>query len=84
MEPGTWMWQLNKLSQCGGASVQGIQIVEMVSLEEMTVMDCLVLKDPKDLKENLVQQMDLQVNQELGEQPDHKNLLDQLDQGAEG
>ena len=48
-------------------------MVEMVTLEEMAVMDCLVLKDPKDLKENLVQQVDLQdlkASQELGEQLD--------------
>ena len=48
-------------------------MVEMVTLEEMGVMDCLVLKDPKDLKENPVQQMDLQdlkASQELGEQLD--------------
>ena len=30
-------------------------MVEMVNLEEMDVMDCLVLKDHKDLEENLVQ-----------------------------
>ena len=35
-------------------------MVEMVSLVDMDMMDCLVLKDPKDLKENLVQQMVLQ------------------------
>ena len=42
---------------------------------------------PKDLEENLVQQVDLQdlkASQELGEQLDHKDLLDQLDQGVEG
>ena len=64
-----------------------VVMVEMVTLEEMAVMDCLVLKDPKDLKENLVQQVDLQdlkASQELGEQLDHKDLLDQLDQGVEG
>ena len=58
----------------------------MVTLEEMAVMDCLVLKDPKDLKENLVQQVDLQdlkASQELGEQLDQKETLDQLDQGVE-
>ena len=33
-----------------------VMMVEMVTLEEMAVMDCLVLKNPKDLKENLVQQ----------------------------
>ena len=63
-----------------------VVMVEMVTLEEMAVMDCLVLKDPKDLKENLVQQVDLQdlkASQELGEQLDHKDLLDQLDQGVE-
>ena len=62
-------------------------MVEMVRMEEMAVMECLVLKDPKDLKESLVQQVDLQdlkVSQELGEQLDHKDLLDQLDQGVEG
>ena len=62
-------------------------MVEMVSLVDMDMMDCLVLKDPKDLKENLVQQMvlqDLKASQELGEQLDHKDhLLDQLDQGVE-
>ena len=50
-----------------------VVMVEMVTLEEMAVMDCLVLKDPKDLKENLVQQVDLQdlkASQELGEQLD--------------
>ena len=50
-----------------------VVMVEMVSMEEMAVMDCLVLKDPKDLKENLVQQVDLQdlkASQELGEQLD--------------
>ena len=31
-----------------------IMMVEMVTLEEMAVIECLVLKDPKDLKENLV------------------------------
>jgi hypothetical protein len=30
-------------------------MVEMVSMEEMAVMDCQVFKDPTDLKENLVQ-----------------------------
>ena len=48
-------------------------MVEMVSMEEMAVMDYLVLEDPKDLKENLVQQVDLQdlkASQELGEQLD--------------
>jgi hypothetical protein len=48
-------------------------MVEMVTLEELAVMDCLVLKDPKDLKESLVQQVDLQdlkASQELGEQLD--------------
>ena len=50
-------------------------MVKMVSMEEMAVMDCLVLKDTKDLKENLnlVQQVDLQglkASQELGEQLD--------------
>jgi hypothetical protein len=62
-------------------------MAEMVSMEEMAVMDCLVLKDPKDLKENLVQQVDLQdlkASQELGEQLDHEDMLDQLDQGVEG
>ena len=62
-------------------------MVEMVSLEEMGVMECLVLKDHKDLEENLVQQVDLQdlkASQELEEQLDHKDLLDQLDQGVEG
>ena len=64
-------------------------IVKMVSPEEMAVMDCLVLKDPEDLKENLVQQVnldlqDLKASQELGEQLDHKDQLDQLDQGVEG
>ena len=56
-----------------------VVMVEMVTLEEMAVMDCLVLKDPKDLKENLVQQVDLQdlkASQELGEQLDHKDLWD--------
>ena len=50
-----------------------VVMVEMVTLEEMAVMDCLVPKDPKDLKENLVQQVDLQdlkASQELGEQLD--------------
>ena len=64
-----------------------VVMVEMVTLEEMDVMDCLVLKDPKDLKENLVQQVDLQdlkASQELGEQLDNKDLLDELDQGVEG
>ena len=48
-------------------------MVEMVTLEEMAVMDCLVLTDPKDPKEYLVQQVDLQdlkASQELGEQLD--------------
>jgi hypothetical protein len=27
-------------------------MIEMVSMGEMAVMDCLVIKDPKDLKEN--------------------------------
>ena len=64
-----------------------VVMVEMVRMEEMDVMDCLVLEDPKGLKENLVQQVDLQdlkVSQELGEQLDNKDLLDQLDQGVEG
>ena len=64
-----------------------VVMVEMVSVEEMDVMECLVLKDHQDLKENLVQQVDLQdlkASQELGEQLDHKDLLDQLDQGVEG
>ena len=55
-----------------------VVMVEMVTLEEMDVMDCLVLKDPKDLEENLVQQVDpqdLKASQELGEQLDHKDLL---------
>ena len=50
-----------------------VMMVEMVILEETDVMDCLVLKDPKDLKENPVQQVDLQdlkASQELGEQLD--------------
>ena len=50
-------------------------MVEMVIMEEMDVMECLVLKDFQDLKENLVQQVDLQdlkVSQGLGEQLDHK------------
>jgi hypothetical protein len=62
-------------------------MVEMVIMEEMDVMDCLVLKDPKDLKGSLVQQVDpqdLQASQELGGQLDHKELLDHLDQGVEG
>ena len=64
-----------------------VEMVEMVTLEEMAVMDCLVLKDPKDLKENLVQQVDLQdlkASQELGEQLDHEDVMGQLDQGVEG
>ena len=64
-----------------------VVMVEMVTLDEMAVMDCLVLKDPKDLKENLVQQVDLQdlkASQELGEQLDQREILDQLDQGVEG
>ena len=64
-----------------------VMMVEMVSMEEMAVMDCLVLKDPKDLKENLVQQVDLQdlkASQELGEQLDHGDVMGQLDQGVEG
>ena len=59
-------------------------MVEMVTLEEMAVMDCLMFKDPK---ENQVWQVDLQVlktSQELGEQLDHKDMLDQLDRGVEG
>jgi hypothetical protein len=32
-----------------------VVMVEMVTLKEKAVMDFLVLKDPKDLKENLVQ-----------------------------
>ena len=62
-------------------------MVEMVIMEEMDVMECLVLKDCQDLEENLVQQVDLQdlkVSQGLGEQLDHKDLLDQLDKGVEG
>ena len=64
-----------------------VVMVGMVTLEEMAVTDCLVLKDPKDLKENLVQQVDFQdlkASQELGEQLDHKDPSDQLDQGVEG
>ena len=66
-----------------------VVMVEMVSPEKMDVMDYLELKDPKDpkgIKENLVQMdlWDLKASQELGEQLDHKNLLDQLDQGVEG
>ena len=50
-----------------------VLMVKMVTLEEMDVMDYLVLKDPKDLKENPVQQVDLQdlkASKELGEQLD--------------
>ena len=35
-------------------------MVEIVNMEEMDVMECLVLKDHKDLQVNLVQQVDLQ------------------------
>ena len=62
-------------------------MVEIVRMEEMDVMECLVLKDHLDLKGNLVQQVDLQdlkARQELGDHLDHKDLLDQLDQGVEG
>ena len=62
-------------------------MVEMVSMEEMGMMEYLVLKDQQDLQGNLVQQVDLQdikASQELGEHLDHKELLDQLDQGVEG
>ena len=62
-------------------------MVKMVSMEETDVMECLVLKDHQDLQGNLVQQVDLQdlkASKELGEHLDHKELLDQLDQGVEG
>ena len=62
-------------------------MVEMVNMEEMDVMECLVLKDHKDLQVNLVQQVDLQdlkASQGRGEHLDHEELLDQLDQGVEG
>ena len=64
------------------ATVSMVSMVEMVKTEETDVMDCLVLEDPKDLKENLVQVdlQDLKARQELGEQMDHKDALDQLDQ----
>ena len=63
-----------------------VVMVEMVTLEEMTMMDCLMLKDPEDLKENQAQQVDLQVlnaSQKLGKQLDQKEILDQLDQGVQ-
>ena len=62
-------------------------MVEMVNMEEMGVMEYLVVKDHQDLQENLVQQVDLKdlkASQELGEHLDHKELLDQPDQGVEG
>ena len=62
-------------------------MVEMVNMEEMDVMECLVLKDHKDLQVNLVQQVDLQdlkASQEQEEHLDHEELLDPLDQGVEG
>ena len=62
-------------------------MVEMVNMEGMDVMKCPVLKDQQDLQGNLVQQVDLQdlkASQELGEHLDHKEMLDQLDQGVEG
>ena len=48
-----------------------VETGEMVSLEEMDVMDCLVLKDHKD-------------SLELGGHLDHRGPWDQLDQGVEG
>ena len=47
-----------------------VVMVEMVTLEEMAVIDCLVLKDPKDLMVQQVDLQDLKASQELGEQLD--------------
>ena len=46
-------------------------MIEMVNMEEMDVMECLVLKDHKDLQVNLVQQVDLQDLKASQEQREH-------------
>ena len=50
----------SNLSAAPTLSCFKVVMVEMVNMEEMDVMECLVLKDHKDLQVNLVQQVDLQ------------------------